>query len=64
MFSLASVLAFAASGTPPFGTDRPATILYRVVHAKPALNGIPPALRTLIAACLAKQPAARRRWPT
>ena len=58
VFSLASVLAFAASGTPPFGTDRPATTLYRVVHAEPGAYRSP-ALRTLIAACLAKQPAAR-----
>src|SRR6266487_27158 len=41
------------------GTGTAAAILYRVVHADPVLDGVPPRLRAVIAACLAKDPAAR-----
>ena len=43
----------------PFGTGTAAAILYRVVHSEPVLAGIPPRLREVVAACLAKDPAAR-----
>jgi hypothetical protein len=43
----------------PFGTGTAAAILYRVVHAEPVLDGVPPRLREVIARCLAKDPAAR-----
>jgi serine/threonine protein kinase len=59
VFALGCVVAYAAAGAGPFGTGSAATILYRVVHAEPALDGIPPKLREVIAACLAKDPAAR-----
>jgi outer membrane protein assembly factor BamB/tRNA A-37 threonylcarbamoyl transferase component Bud32 len=59
VFSLGSVLAYTASGRSPFGTDRAATILYRVVHAEPALDGVPGGPRELIRRCLAKDPADR-----
>jgi len=53
------VVAYAATGTGPFGTGTAAAILYRVVHADPVLDGVPPRLRQVVAACLAKDPAAR-----
>jgi outer membrane protein assembly factor BamB/tRNA A-37 threonylcarbamoyl transferase component Bud32 len=59
VFSLGSVLAYTASGRSPFGTDRPATILYRVVHAEPALDGVRAGPRELIRRCLAKESADR-----
>ncbi len=59
VFALGCVVAFAAAGACPFGTGTAAAILYRVVHAEPALDGVPPQLREVIAACLAKDPAAR-----
>ena len=34
-------------------------LLYRVVHAEAALNGMPPRLREIVSGCLAKDPAAR-----
>lgn len=62
VFGLGAVLAFAATGVSPFGTGRPEAVLYRVVHEEPdlvALRHLPSDLRDLIAACLAKDPAAR-----
>jgi len=59
VFALGCVVAYAATGTGPFGTGTAAAILYRVVHAEPVLDGVPPRLRPVVAACLAKDPAAR-----
>src|SRR6266567_414289 len=59
VFALGCVVAYAAAGMGPFGTGTAAAILYRVVHAEPVLDGVPPQFREVIAACLAKDPAAR-----
>jgi hypothetical protein len=59
VFSLGAVLAFAATGTDPFGTGAAATLLYRVVHAEATLGGISGGLRDVIEACLRKNPAER-----
>ncbi|GAA0303639.1 serine/threonine-protein kinase [Streptomyces polychromogenes] len=60
VFSLGAVLAFAATGRPPFSGDNSATLLYKVVHEPPELDAVPAgALRELIASCLAKAPAER-----
>ncbi|MEU6645711.1 serine/threonine-protein kinase [Saccharomonospora sp. NPDC046836] len=59
VFSLGALLVMAATGTSPFtGTSTPHT-LYNVVHAQPDLGGLPPEIRGLAEACLAKEPAAR-----
>ena len=42
VFALGCVVAYAAAGTGPFGTGTAAAILYRVVHAEPVLDGVPP----------------------
>ena len=59
MFALGCVIAYAATGAGPFGTGTAAAVLYRVVHGEAALDGVPPALREIVSACLAKDPAAR-----
>ena len=59
IFSLGSVLTFAATGSPPFGGGEMFAVAYRVVHAQPDLSRVPAALRPLAEACLAKDPAAR-----
>ncbi|MFF5445873.1 serine/threonine-protein kinase [Streptomyces sp. NPDC012888] len=60
VFSLGAVLAFAATGRPPFSGDNSATLLYKVVHEEPDLDELPPGpLRELVAACLSKAPAGR-----
>jgi serine/threonine protein kinase len=59
VFALGCIITFAATGAPPFGEGTMASVLYRVVHGEPALDGLVPWLRELVAACLAKDPAAR-----
>jgi len=59
IFSLGSVLAFAATGVSPFGSGEMFAVAYRVVHGEPDLTGVPVSLRPVIDACLAKDPDAR-----
>ncbi|MFJ9079194.1 serine/threonine-protein kinase [Streptomyces sp. NPDC102278] len=63
MFRLGAVLAYAATGRPPFGdteqSDGAAGLLLRVVEAEPDLGGVPADLLDLVRACLLKDPAAR-----
>jgi serine/threonine protein kinase/DNA-binding beta-propeller fold protein YncE len=64
VFSLGSVLAFAATGRPPFGSDTAATVMFRIVSEPPDLDGLADQdLRTLIEACLAKSPQDRPQVP-
>ncbi|MCH0563182.1 serine/threonine-protein kinase [Streptomyces sp. MUM 2J] len=59
VFSLGAVLAYAATGTPPFPGDSSAALLYKVVHEPPELGGLAGELGALAADCLAKDPVAR-----
>ncbi|AOT60374.1 serine/threonine-protein kinase [Streptomyces rubrolavendulae] len=60
VFSLGAVLAYAATGSAPFSGDSSAALLYKVVHEEPELGpALAGPLRDLVAACLAKDPAAR-----
>ncbi|MFF8429785.1 protein kinase [Streptomyces sp. NPDC016566] len=59
VFSLGAVLAYAATGEPPFPGDSSAALLYKVVHEEPELGDLTGELREAAAACLAKDPAAR-----
>jgi beta-lactam-binding protein with PASTA domain/serine/threonine protein kinase len=59
VFSLGCVLAYAATGRQPFGRGTAPSVLYRVVHEDPELDGIPLQLRAVIERCLAKAPEAR-----
>ncbi|APS18485.1 serine/threonine protein kinase [Streptomyces sp. Tue 6075] len=60
VFSLGCLLAYAATGRPPFGSGAVDAVLYRTVHDAPDLEGIEdPALRALLERCLAKDPGGR-----
>ncbi|GHF56529.1 serine/threonine protein kinase [Streptomyces mashuensis] len=60
VFSLGAVLAYAATGAPPFVGDNSAVLLYKVVHEEPELGEeLTGDLRDLVASCLAKEPDAR-----
>ncbi|WP_225877144.1 serine/threonine-protein kinase, partial [Streptomyces resistomycificus] len=59
VFSLGAVLAYAATGEAPFRGDSSAALLYRVVHEQPELGPLDGDLRSLVEACLAKDPGAR-----
>jgi serine/threonine protein kinase len=56
VFSLGTVLAFAATGQRPFGTGSPVELLDRVVHGDPNLDQVPDEIRPLIERCMAKEP--------
>jgi serine/threonine protein kinase/outer membrane protein assembly factor BamB len=59
IFSLGGVVYFAATGQPPFGSGMPAALLYKIVFGEPTLDGLSPQLRSLVGACLDKNPATR-----
>src|SRR5262249_31554832 len=59
VFSFGSVLAFAATGSGPFGDGPPVAMVYRVVESEPALDGLPAALADLVRRCLVKRPEDR-----
>jgi hypothetical protein len=59
VFSFGAVLAFAATGTSPFGAGPTPALLYRVVNETPDLTAVPARLSPLIEQCLAKDPADR-----
>ncbi|MFB7458089.1 PQQ-binding-like beta-propeller repeat protein [Streptomyces sp. NPDC056188] len=59
VFSLGSLLVFAAVGTGPFDADSPYITGYQVVYGTPDLGGVPEALLDIVERCLDKDPAAR-----
>jgi hypothetical protein len=59
IFSLGGVLAYAATGEPPFGAGSASALLYRVVYGTAATGHVPAPLRRLVERCLAKDPADR-----
>ncbi|WP_449342486.1 serine/threonine-protein kinase, partial [Streptomyces aurantiogriseus] len=59
VFSLGAVLAYVATGEPPFPGDSSAALLYKVVHEEPVLGELGGELREVVEACLAKEPGAR-----
>ncbi|WP_225077070.1 MULTISPECIES: serine/threonine-protein kinase [unclassified Streptomyces] len=59
VFSLGSLLVFAAVGTGPFDADSPYITGYQVVYGTPDLGGVPEALLDIVERCLDKDPATR-----
>ena len=59
VFSLGSVLAFAATGQGPFGRGTAEAMLFRVVHDAPDTAHLPAQVRRLVEQCLAKDPRGR-----
>ncbi|MFE2867388.1 serine/threonine-protein kinase [Embleya sp. NPDC059259] len=59
VFSLGSVLVFAATGTGPFGEGSGQALMYRIVAQEPRLDDVPVALREIVGACMAKHAASR-----
>jgi serine/threonine protein kinase len=59
VFSLGTVLAFAATGRKPFGTGLATAVLERVVRGAPDLHGVPAEILPMIERCLVKDPAGR-----
>jgi serine/threonine protein kinase len=60
LFAWACTLLFAASGQAPFGQDSLPAVVNRIMHTEPDVGPIQdPALRALVADCLAKDPVRR-----
>ena len=59
VFSLGSVLIFAATGQDPFGGGDASVLLYQVVHTPAALASMPAELRPVVEQCMRKNPAER-----
>ncbi|RSN66447.1 serine/threonine protein kinase [Actinomadura sp. WAC 06369] len=59
VFAWASTLLFAATGAPPFGDGSPSETVQQIMYDDPDLSAAPDALREVLAAALAKDPAAR-----
>ncbi|MEO3874037.1 protein kinase [Nonomuraea sp. B12E4] len=59
VFAWGSVMVFAATGRPPFGTDHLPAVVARILHAAPDLGDLPEPLRSVVTNCLAKEPSRR-----
>ncbi|MFC8368261.1 protein kinase [Streptomyces sp. NPDC057239] len=61
VFCLGSVLAYAATGTLPFGTANSGVhaLMFRIAQEEPDLAGVPEGIADLVRDCLKKDPAAR-----
>lgn len=59
VFSLGTLLVYAATGHGPFDADSPYMTAYQVVHEEPSLDAVPDALRAVVESCLDKEPDGR-----
>ncbi|MEU7899044.1 serine/threonine-protein kinase [Nonomuraea sp. NPDC049152] len=59
MFAWATTMAFAATGKALFAGESIPAVMHRILTAQPDLRGIGEPLRSLLAACLDKEPGAR-----
>ena len=59
VFAWGCVVAYAGTGQAPFAAPTVPAVMYQILHAEPALDGIDPALRELVEQALAKDPARR-----
>ncbi|MBB2743732.1 UNVERIFIED_ORG: hypothetical protein FHR35_003568 [Microbispora rosea subsp. rosea] len=59
VFAWGCVVAYAATGRPPFGSGPMPEVLYRVAHHVPYLTGMDERLRNLVEQALDKDPARR-----
>jgi hypothetical protein len=59
IFTLGSLLAYAATGRPPFGEGASVAVLMSIIKRDPDLEGIDPVRAALLRRMLAKDPAAR-----
>jgi outer membrane protein assembly factor BamB/tRNA A-37 threonylcarbamoyl transferase component Bud32 len=59
VFSLGSMLVFAATGHPPFHGANPVETVFMLLREGPDLEGLPEELRPLIESCMQMDPTAR-----
>jgi predicted Ser/Thr protein kinase len=63
MFAWGATTLFAGTGRPPFGNESVPAVMDRVMHAEPDVTALPEPLRSVVTACLAKDPARRPTAP-
>ncbi|MGV9301814.1 protein kinase domain-containing protein [Nonomuraea sp. NPDC003727] len=59
VFAWGAVIVFAATGQDPFKADNLGGVMHQVLSSAPDLRALPPRLAQLVAAAMAKDPAAR-----
>ncbi|WP_344394808.1 serine/threonine-protein kinase [Actinomadura alba] len=59
VFAWGCVIAFAATGSAPFGSDSVAAVTQRILYSEPHLGDLADPLRDIVAACLVKDPSRR-----
>ncbi|EGD43999.1 serine/threonine protein kinase AfsK [Nocardioidaceae bacterium Broad-1] len=59
VFSWALVVAYAATGTHPYGTGAAEELAYRVVHGRPHFEAVPRELSAILAAATSSDPSGR-----
>ncbi|MEV5328598.1 serine/threonine-protein kinase [Nonomuraea sp. NPDC052634] len=59
IFSWGSLVAYAGTGRPPFGTGGVPEVIYRVINHAPRLDGLDERVRPLVERALDKDPARR-----
>ena len=59
VFSLGSMLVFAATGHPPYHGANPVETVFMLLREGPDLSGLPDELRPLIESCMRMEPTAR-----
>ncbi|ACY99541.1 MULTISPECIES: serine/threonine-protein kinase [Thermomonospora] len=59
IFAWGATIAYVATGQAPFGMDTIPSVVNRIVNAEPDLGDLPEPMRSLVAECLAKDPARR-----
>jgi outer membrane protein assembly factor BamB len=59
VFSLGTLLVYAATGRGPFDADSPYMTAYQVVYEEPSLGAVPVTLRAVVESCLDKEPEGR-----
>ncbi|WP_017625951.1 serine/threonine-protein kinase [Nocardiopsis chromatogenes] len=59
VFAWGCVMAFASTGSAPFGADSVPAVVHRVVSAPPSLDGVPEEMLPIVRACLDKDPSRR-----
>jgi predicted Ser/Thr protein kinase len=59
IFAWGSTILFAGTGRPPFGNESVHAVMERIMESEPDVSALPEPLRSVVAACLAKDPAQR-----
>jgi serine/threonine protein kinase len=59
VFNLGLLIAYASSGSHPFGQGKPDAMIYRIVNQEPDLSLVQPQYQEIVNACLQKDPEAR-----